>query len=211
MPLSTHVLTSVGAFHRAVGVDPLTRLNQPEQLVMVALRATLINEEAAEYWEALERLDSDRNTSTLQHAAKEAADLLYVLAGTADVLGVTSSSGVAPMVYPASAFLRDEVLRAQLRILSDELDALGRLIHHDQDTLDTVDALVVDLYHVACSLQASAVAHGIPLQEAFEAVHTSNMSKINPETNRPFERREDGKVLKGPSYREADLSWLQAA
>ncbi|MFI0265625.1 pyrophosphohydrolase domain-containing protein [Streptomyces luteogriseus] len=210
MSLSSHVLSAVGAFHRAVGVDRLSGLDQREQLVMVALRATLIAEEATEYWEALGHLDSARNASTLQHAAKEAADLLYVLAGTADVLGV-SSGGVARVQYPKGSFLRDQVLRAQIRILVDELTHLGRLIHHREDTLDAVDALAADLHHVACSLQHSAVGHGIPLQEAFDAVHASNMSKINPETNRPFERREDGKVLKGPSYREADLSWLQAA
>ena len=33
----------------------------------------------------------------------------------------------------------------------------------------------------------------------FEIVHTSNMSKINPKTGKP-DRREDGKILKGPNY-----------
>lgn len=33
----------------------------------------------------------------------------------------------------------------------------------------------------------------------YEIVHKSNMSKINPETGKP-DRREDGKILKGPNY-----------
>ena len=33
----------------------------------------------------------------------------------------------------------------------------------------------------------------------FEIVHASNMSKVNPETGKP-DRREDGKILKGPNY-----------
>jgi len=34
---------------------------------------------------------------------------------------------------------------------------------------------------------------------AYEIVHASNMSKVNPETGKPV-RREDGKILKGPNY-----------
>ncbi|ANJ20842.1 nucleoside triphosphate pyrophosphohydrolase [Roseobacter phage RD-1410Ws-07] len=34
---------------------------------------------------------------------------------------------------------------------------------------------------------------------AFKVVHDSNMSKVNPETGKP-DRREDGKILKGPNY-----------
>lgn len=41
---------------------------------------------------------------------------------------------------------------------------------------------------------------------AFEEVHSSNMSKLMPDGS--VKRREDGKVLKGPNYREADLSMV---
>ena len=34
---------------------------------------------------------------------------------------------------------------------------------------------------------------------AYEVVHASNMSKVNPKTGLP-DRREDGKILKGPNY-----------
>ena len=34
---------------------------------------------------------------------------------------------------------------------------------------------------------------------AYEIVHASNMSKVDPETGKPL-RREDGKILKGPNY-----------
>jgi predicted HAD superfamily Cof-like phosphohydrolase len=214
MSLSTHVVTSVGAFHRAVGVDRLHRLTQREQFVMVALRATLIEEETREYKEALTVFDADRTTENLQHAAKEAADLLYVLAGTADVLGVsegTQDASLNRLRAERTAFMWDAVLWSQLRILNDELTDLGRAIHFGDDTIDLVDDLINDLHYVTISLHHSARCHGIPLEEAFDAVHTSNMSKIDPETGQPFERRFDGKVLKGPSYQEADLSWLMAA
>ena len=41
--------------------------------------------------------------------------------------------------------------------------------------------------------------------ESFLIVHGSNMSKINPKTGKP-DRREDGKILKGPNYVAPDLS-----
>lgn len=50
---------------------------------------------------------------------------------------------------------------------------------------------------------------GIPMpmrQEAFLRVHESNMSKLG-EDGKPV-KREDGKVLKGPNYKPADMSGL---
>jgi predicted HAD superfamily Cof-like phosphohydrolase len=42
--------------------------------------------------------------------------------------------------------------------------------------------------------------------EAFDRVHQSNMSKLGPD-GKPI-HREDGKVLKGPNYKEPDLTDL---
>lgn len=56
---------------------------------------------------------------------------------------------------------------------------------------------------------ASEVFHSIPFPihvEALNRVHASNMSKLG-EDGKPI-RREDGKVLKGPNYKPADLSDL---
>jgi hypothetical protein len=44
------------------------------------------------------------------------------------------------------------------------------------------------------------------IERAFDAVHQSNMSKLD-ENGKPF-KRADGKVLKGPKYKEPDLSFL---
>ncbi|MBT8449194.1 MAG: hypothetical protein KJO69_05865 [Gammaproteobacteria bacterium] len=56
---------------------------------------------------------------------------------------------------------------------------------------------------------ASQVCNSLQLQQhhveaAFYAVHTSNLTKINPETGEP-DRREDGKILKGKHYKPADM------
>jgi len=43
-------------------------------------------------------------------------------------------------------------------------------------------------------------------QEAFKRVHQSNMSKLDDD-GKPI-KREDGKILKGPNYKPADMSDL---
>ena len=44
------------------------------------------------------------------------------------------------------------------------------------------------------------------IQEAFNLVHASNMSKLGDD-GKPI-RRDDGKILKGPNYKAPDLSAL---
>ncbi len=44
------------------------------------------------------------------------------------------------------------------------------------------------------------------IEQVFDAVHESNMSKLNNDGT--FNKRHDGKVLKGEKYKEAELSFL---
>lgn len=62
---------------------------------------------------------------------------------------------------------------------------------------------MVDLLYVAYGF---ALTFGLPLQEAFERVHASNMSKLG-EDGQPI-YREDGKILKGPNYKEPNITGL---
>jgi len=59
---------------------------------------------------------------------------------------------------------------------------------------------LADLMYVTIG---AAVTFGLPLKEVFEEVHRSNMSKLGDDGKPIY--REDGKVLKGPNYKEADL------
>lgn len=69
------------------------------------------------------------------------------------------------------------------------MDELLKLVH--VEFLDGLaDSLVV--------LHGLAQATGMPINEAFDAVHASNMSKAQPDGT--VLRREDGKVLKGEDY-----------
>ncbi len=51
-----------------------------------------------------------------------------------------------------------------------------------------------------------AVTFGLPIDEVFERVHRSNMSKLGDDGKPIY--REDGKVLKGPNYEKPNLDDL---
>ena len=69
--------------------------------------------------------------------------------------------------------------------------------------LDDVMKEACDLLYVVLGM---FVEFGWDVEEAFSRVHDSNMSKLG-EDGKPI-HREDGKVLKGPNYKQADLSDL---
>jgi len=62
---------------------------------------------------------------------------------------------------------------------------------------------LADLLYVTYGM---AVTFGLPIDEVFERVHRSNMSKLGVD-GRPI-YREDGKVLKGPNYEKPNLEDL---
>jgi hypothetical protein len=66
--------------------------------------------------------------------------------------------------------------------------------------------LLKELADLVYVVYGYAATYGLNLDEAFRRVHESNMSKLD-DNGEPV-RRADGKVLKGPNYKEADLSGL---
>lgn len=52
----------------------------------------------------------------------------------------------------------------------------------------------------------AAAFFGLPIEKAFQRVYESNMSKLGPD-GKPV-LREDGKILKGPNYKPAELGDL---
>lgn len=71
---------------------------------------------------------------------------------------------------------------------------------NNNDLVEIADALGDMLYII----YGTAVSYGIPLEEIFDEIHRSNMSKLGEDGNPIF--REDGKVLKGPNYFKPDIS-----
>jgi predicted HAD superfamily Cof-like phosphohydrolase len=68
------------------------------------------------------------------------------------------------------------------------------------DFLGVVDGLV-DIMYIA---HGTLVELGVDFDTCWNEVHSSNMTKVDPETGE-VKRREDGKILKPKSYRKPDL------
>ena len=86
----------------------------------------------------------------------------------------------------------------RLDLIQEEVQELSVAIDND-DIVEIADALTDILYVV----YGAGHAYGIDLDECFNEVHSSNMSKLG-EGGKPI-YREDGKVLKGPNYFPPDL------
>ena len=92
----------------------------------------------------------------------------------------------------------------RLELIQEELDELAQAVE-DRDMVQIADALTDLLYVV----YGAGHAFGIDLDECFQEVHSSNMSKLGP-NGKPI-HREDGKVMKGPGYYEPDLESILGA
>lgn len=66
------------------------------------------------------------------------------------------------------------------------------------------EALCKELCDLLYVVYGTGTAFGFDLEGALAAVHRSNMSKLG-EDGKPIYRH-DGKALKGPNYREPDMS-----
>ena len=93
--------------------------------------------------------------------------------------------------------------RAQMRltILEEEVGELRAAVEVG-DLIEVLDALC-DIQYVRDGTFLEFGLHGVK-QDAMEEVHASNMSKLGAD-GRPV-LREDGKVLKGPDFRQPDLA-----
>ncbi len=71
----------------------------------------------------------------------------------------------------------------------------------NKDIIEVADALG-DMLYILCG---TILDHGLQhkIEEVFNEIHKSNMSKLD-KNGKPI-YREDGKVLKGPNYREPNL------
>lgn len=92
-----------------------------------------------------------------------------------------------------------EVWAEFVRLKMDVLDGRGV-------TSEAIHRLLKELADLQYVVSHAANAFGLPLQEAFNEVHTSNMSKLDEDGEAIF--RADGKVLKSSLYRPADLDLI---
>jgi predicted HAD superfamily Cof-like phosphohydrolase len=90
----------------------------------------------------------------------------------------------------------DEMMQKRLGIIQEELSELKQAVG-DKDA----EGIMKELADVLYSAYGMCVEMGFDIDEAFDRVHKSNMSKDRPANS-------SEKLIKGPDYKPADLADL---
>ena len=96
------------------------------------------------------------------------------------------------------SFSTDKINKLRLDLIKEELDELKEAMDN-KDLLEVADALT-DILYVT---YGAGHAFGINLDECFDEVQNSNMSKLD-ENGKPI-YNDSGKVMKGPNYFKPNL------
>ena len=102
-------------------------------------------------------------------------------------------------VKQSSSFSTDKINKLRVSLIKEELDELIEAMNK-KDLVEVADALT-DILYVT---YGAGHAFGINLDDCFEEVQSSNMSKLAKD-GRPI-YNDKGKVMKGPNYFKPDLN-----
>ena len=92
------------------------------------------------------------------------------------------------------------------RLIEEEFEEVVDAIFN----LESKKALAKEIADLLYVTYGMAATYGIDIDTVFNLVHESNMSKLGAD-GKPIYRN-DGKVLKGPNYKEPDLdTWYDMA
>ena len=97
------------------------------------------------------------------------------------------------------SFSTEKINELRYNLIKEELEEFKHALEN-KDLLEVADALT-DILYVT---YGAGHAFGIDLDNCFEEVQNSNMSKLGKD-GKPI-RNEAGKVMKGPNYYKPDLS-----
>jgi len=97
------------------------------------------------------------------------------------------------------SFSSDKINKLRIDLIKEELEELTQAMN-DKDLLEVADALT-DILYVT---YGAGHAFGIDLDQCFNEVQNSNMSKLD-QNGKPI-YNDSGKVMKGPNYFKPDLS-----
>ena len=97
------------------------------------------------------------------------------------------------------SFSTDKINKLRYDLIKEELEEL-KVAMENKNFLEVADALT-DILYVT---YGAGHAFGIDLDQCFEEVQSSNMSKLG-EDGKPI-YNESGKVMKGPKYFKPDLT-----
>ena len=102
-------------------------------------------------------------------------------------------------VKSKSSLSSEKINSLRISLIEEELDELKKAIQ-DKDIVEVADALT-DILYVT---YGAGHAFGIDLDQCFNEVQNSNMSKLGDDGKPIY--NENGKVMKGPNYFKPDLS-----
>ena len=102
-------------------------------------------------------------------------------------------------VKQSSSFSSEKINALRVSLIKEELDELIEAINK-KDLVEVADALT-DILYVT---YGAGHAFGINLDDCFEEVQNSNMSKLDKDGKPIY--NDKGKVMKGPNYFKPDLS-----
>ncbi len=102
-------------------------------------------------------------------------------------------------VKQSSSFSTDKINELRINLIKEELEELIDAMNK-KDLVEVADALT-DILYVT---YGAGHAFGINLDECFEEVQNSNMSKLD-NNGKPI-YNDKGKVMKGPNYFKPDLN-----
>ena len=101
-------------------------------------------------------------------------------------------------VLESPKFPNKKIIQLRINLIKEELNELEEAVEND-DLLEVADALT-DILYVT---YGAGHAFGINLDDCFEEVQRSNMSKLDKDGKPIY--NDHGKVLKGPNYFEPNL------
>ena len=102
-------------------------------------------------------------------------------------------------VKDIAEFPEEKIVKLRSELIKEELDELNQAIK-DRDIKEVADALT-DILYVT---YGAGHAFGIDLDQCFEEVQNSNMSKLGLDGKPIY--NESGKVMKGPNYFKPNLN-----
>jgi len=109
----------------------------------------------------------------------------------------------------------EDLIRLRTKLIYEEVDEFMEEIyeidffeaHLLRKKIDKENVLK-ELCDILYVVYGFASTFGLDIDTAFNRVHASNMSKLDDDGNPVY--RDDGKVMKGPHYKPADLKDLVA-
>ncbi len=102
-------------------------------------------------------------------------------------------------VKDIAEFPEEKIVKLRSELIKEELDELNQAIKN-RDIKEVADALT-DILYVT---YGAGHAFGIDLDQCFEEVQNSNMSKLGLDGKPIY--NESGKVMKGPNYFKPNLN-----